>query len=54
MKKRQFSPARRQPERRTSGADLLALLVVGVALRLAVELVVPPPNLYSITLPVDR
>jgi uncharacterized protein len=33
---------------------LLALLVVGVALRLAVELVVPPPNLYSITVPVDR
>jgi uncharacterized membrane protein YfcA len=33
---------------------LLALLVVGVALRLAVDLVVPPPNLYSITLPVDQ
>lgn len=33
---------------------LLALLVVGVALRLAVELVVPPPNLYSIAIPVDR
>ena len=33
---------------------LLALLVVGVALRLAVELVVPPPNLYSITVPLDR
>src|SRR3954467_1013696 len=33
---------------------LLALLVVGVALRLAVELVVPPPNLYSITVPGDR
>ncbi|MFC3861778.1 ComEC/Rec2 family competence protein [Deinococcus antarcticus] len=35
MKKRQLSPARRQPERRTSGADLLALLVVGLTVALA-------------------